>query len=110
MLSAGFKAVVACLDPRKMPASLAGRVWNQQLLSELPEGVDPCGEVKRSVDHVVAIFRRSVWWGDVCCEGDSWGDEVWWAGDWDSIRLSDTAQTWPDLRTPGSTPGFAYGH
>jgi hypothetical protein len=46
MLAAGFKAVVACLDPKKLPAGLAGRVWDQQLLSELPEGVDVCGEVR----------------------------------------------------------------
>jgi len=46
MISAGFKALVVCLDPKKLPASLAGRVWDQQLLSELPDGVDPCGEVR----------------------------------------------------------------
>jgi hypothetical protein len=46
MLAAGFKAVVACLDPKKLPAGLAGRVWDQQLLSELPEGVDVCGAVR----------------------------------------------------------------
>lgn len=45
MLAAGFKAVVACLDPKKLPASLAGRAWDQALLSDLPAGVDPCGEV-----------------------------------------------------------------
>lgn len=45
MLAVGFKAVVACLDPKKLPASLAGRAWDQALLSELPADVDPCGEV-----------------------------------------------------------------
>jgi hypothetical protein len=54
MLAAGFKAVVACLDPKKLPASLAGRAWDQALLSELPPDVDPCGEVGWRAEKVDA--------------------------------------------------------
>jgi diphthamide synthase (EF-2-diphthine--ammonia ligase) len=45
MMAAGFKAVIACCDPKRLPASFAGRLWDQQLLLDLPADVDPCGEV-----------------------------------------------------------------
>ncbi|MEZ5974373.1 MAG: ATP-binding protein [Planctomycetota bacterium] len=44
MLAAGLRAVITCVDPRKVPAEWAGREWNAELLAELPAGVDPCGE------------------------------------------------------------------
>jgi uncharacterized protein (TIGR00290 family) len=44
MLAAGLKATVVCVDPRKLPASFAGRAFDAAFLSDLPEGVDPCGE------------------------------------------------------------------
>lgn len=56
MMAAGFKAVLVCLDPKKMPASLAGRVWDEQLLSELPADVDPCGEVRRGSGGCEGMF------------------------------------------------------
>lgn len=44
MISGGLKAVITCLDPRVMPEQLAGYQFSRQLLEELPETVDPCGE------------------------------------------------------------------
>lgn len=44
MLEAGVRAHLTCLDPGKIPAELAGRVWDADLLAALPAGVDPCGE------------------------------------------------------------------
>lgn len=44
MLAAGLVAHLTCIDPRRVPASWAGRRFDQQLLAECPEGVDPCGE------------------------------------------------------------------
>jgi uncharacterized protein (TIGR00290 family) len=44
MISAGIEAHIACLDPRQMPISLAGRKFDEQLLADLPRHVDPCGE------------------------------------------------------------------
>jgi len=44
MIAAGLKAVVVCVDPRKLPASFAGRTFDAGFLSELPAGIDPCGE------------------------------------------------------------------
>lgn len=44
MLRAGTVAHLICIDPRRVPAGLAGRRWDSYLLRELPAGVDPCGE------------------------------------------------------------------
>ena len=43
-LTAGFRAFVACLDPRKLNKSFAGRELDAAFFRELPVGVDPCGE------------------------------------------------------------------
>jgi uncharacterized protein (TIGR00290 family) len=44
MMDGGIRARLTCVDPRKVPASFAGREWDQSLLEELPSAVDPCGE------------------------------------------------------------------
>ncbi len=44
MLDAGLRAVVVCVDPAQAPAGIVGRRWDSDLLRELPDGVDPCGE------------------------------------------------------------------
>ncbi len=44
MLSAGVQAVLTCVDPRVLPPELIGRNFDEALLAELPEEVDPCGE------------------------------------------------------------------
>jgi len=44
MVDAGIRAVITCVDPRQAPAELAGRWYDEELVSRLPEHVDPCGE------------------------------------------------------------------
>jgi uncharacterized protein (TIGR00290 family) len=44
MLEAGVRAHLTAVDPRQVPAALAGRLWDRALLDELPPGADPCGE------------------------------------------------------------------
>lgn len=44
MIESGLVAHLACIDPRKVPATFAGRRFDSGLLADLPEGVDPCGE------------------------------------------------------------------
>ena len=44
MIAGGLEAYVACVDPRKLPASFAGRRFDAELLADLPPGVDPCAE------------------------------------------------------------------
>jgi uncharacterized protein (TIGR00290 family) len=44
MLDAGMSARIVCLDPKKVPRALAGKVLDSALIGGLPSGVDPCGE------------------------------------------------------------------
>ena len=44
MIASGLVAHVTCLDPRKLPRSFAGRVFDHAFLRDLPAGIDPCGE------------------------------------------------------------------
>ena len=44
MLAAGMSARITCVDPRVLGASFAGRVFDAELLRDLPANVDPCGE------------------------------------------------------------------
>ena len=44
MVASGLEARIVCVDPRRLPASFAGRRFDAAFLAELPDGVDPCGE------------------------------------------------------------------
>ncbi len=44
MIASRIRAVLTCVDSTKLPASFAGRAFDDQLLAELPADVDPCGE------------------------------------------------------------------
>jgi uncharacterized protein (TIGR00290 family) len=44
MIASGLRAVLTCVDPRKLPGSFAGRSFDLHLLADLPPEVDPCGE------------------------------------------------------------------
>ena len=44
MIAGGLRARIVCIDPKHLNPSFAGREFDLQLLSELPAGVDPCGE------------------------------------------------------------------
>jgi uncharacterized protein (TIGR00290 family) len=44
MIASGLRAILTCVDPKKLDASFAGRQWNEDLLASLPVDVDPCGE------------------------------------------------------------------
>jgi uncharacterized protein (TIGR00290 family) len=44
MIASGLEAYLATVDLKKLPAEFAGRKFDAQLLVDLPEGVDPCGE------------------------------------------------------------------
>ncbi len=44
MITSGIRAILTCVDPGKLPPSFAGRPFDDQLLADLPQGVDPCGE------------------------------------------------------------------
>ena len=44
MIAGGLEAWLTCIDPRRLPESLAGRAFDAALLEALPPDVDPCGE------------------------------------------------------------------
>jgi len=61
-IAAGFQARIVSLDPRVLDASFAGRAYDEQLLAELPAGVDPCGENGEfhTFVHAGPIFSQPV--------------------------------------------------
>jgi uncharacterized protein (TIGR00290 family) len=62
MLAAGVKAKITCVDPKQIPASFAGRDFDQALLDNLPPGADPCGENGEfhSFVHASPVFSRPI--------------------------------------------------
>jgi uncharacterized protein (TIGR00290 family) len=40
----GFRAIVVCVDTQQLDSSYVGREYDESFLSDLPAGVDPCGE------------------------------------------------------------------
>ncbi len=44
MIAGGLRARLSCVDPSKLPASFAGREFDEALLNDLPPGTDPCAE------------------------------------------------------------------
>jgi len=44
MIDAGLRAVLTCVDPRRLSPSFAGRSFDENLLADLPADVDHCGE------------------------------------------------------------------
>lgn len=62
MIASGLRARLVCVDPRKLPAEFAGRDFDADLLRDLPEGVDPCGENGEfhSVVYAGPMFREPI--------------------------------------------------
>jgi uncharacterized protein (TIGR00290 family) len=60
MIASGFEAYIATIDLKKLPAEFAGRKFDAELLTDLPDGVDLCGENGEFHSCVVAgpIFSR----------------------------------------------------
>ncbi len=44
MVEAGVRAKLTCVDPARLDVSYAGREFDRDLLEELPESIDRCGE------------------------------------------------------------------
>jgi len=62
MVAAGLGARITCLNPKVMDRKFAGREFDQSLLDELPESIDPCAE--RGEFHTCSyrgpMFSRSL--------------------------------------------------
>jgi uncharacterized protein (TIGR00290 family) len=61
-LRLGFAAFLVCVDTEALAASFAGRSFDEDLLRDLPPGVDPCGENGEfhTFVHAGPIFRTAV--------------------------------------------------
>jgi len=44
MLKTGFRAVITCVDPKRIAPAFAGRFFDESFLKSIPPQVDPCGE------------------------------------------------------------------
>jgi diphthamide synthase (EF-2-diphthine--ammonia ligase) len=62
MIEAGLRAKVTCIDPKVLAPEFAGRNFDASFLSDLPQGVDPCGENGEFHSFVYdgPIFRKPV--------------------------------------------------
>jgi diphthamide synthase (EF-2-diphthine--ammonia ligase) len=62
MVTAGLKARIVCVDPKKLPKEFAGREFDAEFLGDLPAGVDPCGENGEFHSFVYAgpMFREAI--------------------------------------------------
>ena len=60
MIASGLQAYLATVDLKKLAAQFAGRKFDAQLLADLPDGIDPCGENGEFHTCVVAgpMFRH----------------------------------------------------
>jgi uncharacterized protein (TIGR00290 family) len=58
----GFRALLSCVDTQAIDASFAGREIDHNLLRDLPEGADPCGEYGEYHSFVYSgpIFKKSI--------------------------------------------------
>ncbi len=61
-VSAGFKAVITCVDLHALAPSFAGRDYDESFLADLPASADPCGERGEfhSFVHDGPVFREPV--------------------------------------------------
>ena len=57
-----MRARLTCVDPRQLAPEFAGREFDQQLLADLPSGVDHCGENGEFHTFVYAgpMFDRAI--------------------------------------------------
>ncbi len=61
-LQLGFKAVITCIDPRRLDPENLGRQYSLEFLGNLPPDVDPCGENGEfhTFVHQAPYYRTSI--------------------------------------------------
>jgi diphthamide synthase (EF-2-diphthine--ammonia ligase) len=58
----GFRAVVCCVDPRRLGKEFCGMEFDHSFLESLPPGIDPCGENGEFHTFVYAgpVFKNEI--------------------------------------------------
>jgi uncharacterized protein (TIGR00290 family) len=58
----GFRAIICCVDPKKLSREFCGREYDEAFLESIPATVDPCGENGEFHTFVYAgpIFSREI--------------------------------------------------
>lgn len=61
-IETGFRAVVCCVDPRKLAGEFCGMDYDRAFLESIPSAVDPCGENGEfhTFVHAGPIFRNEI--------------------------------------------------
>jgi uncharacterized protein (TIGR00290 family) len=61
-VKSGFRAIVCCVDPRKLEKRFCGMEFDNKFLATLPQKVDPCGENGEFHTFVFAgpIFEKEI--------------------------------------------------
>jgi uncharacterized protein (TIGR00290 family) len=62
LVNRGFRAVVCCVDPRRLGKEFCGREFDRPFLQSIPSDVDPCGENGEFHTFVYAgpIFKQEI--------------------------------------------------
>lgn len=62
MIAAGFQSILTCTDTSKLSPNFCGRQFDEQLLADLPESIDPCGEHGEfhTFCHAGPIFQHPI--------------------------------------------------
>jgi hypoxanthine-DNA glycosylase len=62
MIQKGFKVRLTCIDPKKLPKNFSGRAFDESLLADLPQNIDPCGENGEfhTFAHAGPIFKKAI--------------------------------------------------
>ena len=96
-IALGFKAILCCVDGRRLGGSFVGRPIDEELLRDLPPEVDPCGENGEYHSFVYdgPIFERplAIELGQVVCRDGRHYIDVRAAGD--ASLVSVTAEMIP---------------
>ncbi|MGC9293334.1 MAG: ATP-binding protein [Acidobacteriaceae bacterium] len=80
MVTAGLRARITCVNPKHLPASFCGRIFDMDFLADLPASVDPCGERGEfhsfayagpmfaypiPVEHTLTVERDGTFYGEI---------------------------------------------
>jgi diphthamide synthase (EF-2-diphthine--ammonia ligase) len=67
MIKSGLRAKLTCVDPKCLAPEFVGREFDERLLSELPLGIDPCGENGEFHTFVYVLIFANSWKRVRCC-------------------------------------------